>query len=263
MSGLFAICESIPMPNETLDQLLDMTRLLGQPHLNYVIIGEGNTSYRVDNDTFWIKASGQGMNGISAEGFVQVKFAPILTLLEQRMTDAALQAAMQSAKVDTSSPTRPSVEVTFHAILLHGCDVRCIAHTHPLAVNAILCSSRAEQFASNRMFPDEVVLCGPRSVFVPYVDPGLPLALAIRDRVRGYMQEFGEAPKVILMQNHGLIALGQTPTEAINITAMCVKAAGIFGGACALGEPVFMSRADIMHIYRRPDEIYRRKLFVG
>src|SRR5574342_217065 len=48
------------------------------------------------------------------------------------------------------------------------------------------------------------------------------------------MQEFGEAPKVILMQNHGLIALGQTSTEAINVTAMCVKAAGIFGGACAL-----------------------------
>ena len=56
------------------------------------------------------------------------------------------------------------------------------------------------------------------------------------------MQEFGEAPKVILLQNHGLIALGQTPTEVLNITAMCVKAAGIFGGACALGEPVFMTQ---------------------
>jgi len=168
---------------------------------------------------------------------------------------------MQAATVDTTG--RPSVEVTFHAALLHGCDVRCIGHTHPLAVNAVLCSDRAEQFANNRMFPDEAVLCGPRSVFVPYVDPGLPLALAIREKVRLYMQEFGEAPKVILLQNHGLIALGQTTTEVRNVTAMCVKAAGIFAGACALGEPVFMSPADIMHIYRRLDEIYRRKLFVG
>ncbi|MFN8560727.1 MAG: hypothetical protein U0703_03640 [Anaerolineae bacterium] len=62
--------------------------------------------------------------------------------------------------------------------------MRVIGHTHPLAVNAILCSDRAEQFATNRMFPDEAVLCGPRSVLVPYVDPGLPLSLAIRDRVR-------------------------------------------------------------------------------
>lgn len=251
------------MSDAMLDQLIEMTRTLGQPHLNYVIIGEGNTSCRVDNDSFWIKASGQGMNGIGDAGFVQVRFAPILNLLEQHISDTAMQAAMQAAKVDPKVAARPSVEVTFHAALLHGCDVRWIGHTHPLAVNAIMCSSRAEQFAANRMFPDEVVLCGPRSVFVPYVDPGLPLSLAIRDRVRSYMQEYGEAPKVILMQNHGLIALGQTPTEVLNITAMCVKAAGIFGGACALGEPVFMTRSDIMHIYRRPDEIYRRKLFVG
>ncbi len=251
------------MNESTPPQLVEMTRFLGQPHLNYVIIGEGNTSFRADSETFWVKASGQGMNGITAEGFVQVRFEPILNLLEQRMTDVELQAAMQSAKVDSASPVRPSVEVTFHAMLLHGCEVPYIGHTHPLAVNAILCSSRAEPFADNRMFPDEAVLCGPRSVFVPYTDPGLPLALEMRDKVRIYMEEFGEAPKVILLQNHGLIALGQTPTEVLNITAMCVKAAGIFGGACALGEPVFMSRADVMHIYKRPDEIYRRQLFVG
>ncbi|MBK9749698.1 MAG: class II aldolase/adducin family protein [Chloroflexi bacterium] len=97
---------------------------------------------------------------------------------------------------------------------------------------------------------------------MPYVDPGLPLAVAIRDEVRRYMDEQGEAPKVILLQNHGLIALGQTPTEALNITAMCVKAAKIFTGTCAVGEPVFMSPEDIKHIYFRPDEIYRRQMFV-
>ncbi|HVU11684.1 MAG TPA: class II aldolase/adducin family protein [Phototrophicaceae bacterium] len=249
------------MSEKILDQLVAMTRTLGQPQNNYVIIGEGNTSHRADADTFWIKASGHGMNGISADGFVQVQLAPILALLDSQMSGSALQAAMQAAVI--GSTKRPSVEVTFHAALLHGCDVSVIGHTHPLAVNSILCSDRAEQFANNRLFPDEAVLCGPCSVFVPYVDPGLALALAIRERVRGYMEEFGEAPKVILLQNHGLIALGQTPTEVLNVTAMCVKAAGIFAGACAVGEPVFMSKADIMHIYRRPDEIYRRKLFVG
>lgn len=251
------------MTSGVLDQLVEMTRQLGQPHMNYVIIGEGNTSYRVDDETFWIKASGQGMNGITSSGFVQVRFAPILDLFGQNLPEVELQAAMQAARVDQTSATRPSVEVTFHAALLHGCGVRIIGHTHPVAINAIMCSSRAEQFASSRMFPDEVVLCGPRSIFVPYVDPGLPLAEALRDNVSRYMDEYGEAPKVILMQNHGLIALGQSTTEVLNVTAMCVKAAAIFGGACALGEPVFMSQADIMHIYKRPDEIYRRRLFVG
>lgn len=247
-----------------LEQLIDLTRTLGQPQNEYVIIGEGNTSYRLDGDSFLIKASGRGMRDIDASGFVAVRFAPILDLFDRVGDDrAALQQAMIDAKVDPSAPGRPSVEVTFHAMLLHGCDVNVIAHTHPVAVNGILCSSRAREFADHRLFPDEAVLCGPRSVFVPYVDPGLPLAAAIRNEVKVYMDEYGEAPKVILLANHGLIALGQSPTEALNITAMCVKAAKIFAGTCAVGDPVFMSEADIMHIYRRPDEIYRRKMFVG
>ncbi len=245
-----------------LDSLIEMTCALGQPQMDYVVVGEGNTSFR-DDDVFWIKASGQGMNNIAAEGFVAMRFAPILDLLDHSHTDSTrIQDAMMAAKVEPSTPQRPSVEVTFHAALLADCNVKYIGHTHPIAVNRLMCSTRAEQFALNRLFPDEAVLCGPRSVFVPYLDPGLPLAHGIRQRVGNYMDEFGEAPKVILLANHGLIALGQTPAEILNVTAMCVKAAHIFAGACAVGEPVFMSQADIAHIYKRPDEIYRRARFV-
>lgn len=247
----------------SLTPLLEMTRAIGQPEMEYVIIGEGNTSCRIDNDSFWIKASGQQMNGISENGFVAVKFAPILDMLDKPAGDLAAQkVAMQAAKVDSTAPGVPSVEVTFHAMLLHECGVKYVGHTHALAVNRLTCSPRGRDFATNRMFPDEAVLCGPESVFVPYVDPGLPLALAIRDGVRGYMANWGEAPKVILLANHGVIVLGQSPQEILNITAMTVKAAHIFYGAATLGGPVFMTREDVLHIVRRPDEIYRRSLFV-
>lgn len=248
---------------DILNQLVEMTRTLGQPHLDYCIIGEGNTSYRIDKGTFWIKASGQQMDGISPDGFVSVRFAPILELLDNPPSDPALiQAAMNAAKLDASSNARPSVEVTFHAMLLADCDVNCIAHTHPVAINRIMCSPRAHDFAVKRMFPDEVVLCGPESAFVPYIDPGLPLALKMREAVSDFMDRHGEPPKVILMENHGMTALAQNPIEALKITAMCVKAAHIFAGAYTLGGPVFMSDADVYHIYKRPDEIYRRKRFV-
>jgi rhamnose utilization protein RhaD (predicted bifunctional aldolase and dehydrogenase) len=247
----------------SLDQIVHMTRFLGQPHLNYVIIGEGNTSQRIDDETFWIKASGQQMRTIEPEGFVAVRFDPILGLLDNPPNSRQhAQTIMNDARVDPNVAARPSVEVSFHAMLLTECQVQVIAHTHPTAINRVLCSTRAEQFAQHRTFPDEVVLCGPQSVYVPYVDPGLPLAITMRDRVRQYLAHFGEAPKVILLANHGLIALGQTHSEALNITAMAVKAAEIFAGACMIGEPVFMSQADIMHIYQRPDEIYRRQQFV-
>ncbi|MEP6985568.1 MAG: class II aldolase/adducin family protein [Chloroflexota bacterium] len=249
--------------SSTLAPLLEMTRTIGQPHMEYVIVGEGNTSCRIDADSFWIKASGQQMNNIGENGFVAVKFAPILDMLDQPAGDLAAQKlTMQAAKVDASASGVPSVEVTFHAMLLHECGVKYIGHTHAMAVNRLTCSPRAGDFATRRMFPDEAVLCGPESVLVPYVDPGLPLALAIRDGVRRYMAEWGEAPKVILLVNHGVIVLGQTPQEILNITAMTVKAAHIFYGAATLGGPVFMSREDVLHIVRRPDEIYRRSLFV-
>lgn len=245
----------------SLPALVEMTRVLGRPDLNYAIIGEGNTSCRIDDESFWVKASGQKMHGITAEGFVAVRFAPFLNLLWEG-GETIPAAVMDSAKVDSAAQQRPSVEAAFHALLLVDCRVNFIGHTHPVAINRILCSSRAAQFAANRMFPDEVVLCGPESAFVPYVDPGLPLAQAIRQQVHTYMDKWAEAPKVILMANHGLIALGQTLDEVLNVTAMCVKAAEIFAGACAVGEPVFLSGADILHIYHRPDEIYRRRRFV-
>lgn len=246
-----------------LDTLLHLTHTLGDPARDYVIIGEGNTSLRVDADSFYIKASGQQMAGIAPDGFTQVRFAPILDMLDNPPGDLAAQkAVMEAARVDPSGRL-PSVEVTFHAMLLHECGVQVIGHTHPTAINRILCSDQAATFAANRLFPDEVVLCGPVSVFVPYIDPGLPLALAIRDAVRAHLDAEGEAPKVILLANHGLIALGQTPAEVVNVTAMCVKAAHIYAGACAVGRPVFMTREAIYHIYKRPDEIYRRAGFVA
>ena len=245
-----------------LKQLVAMTRTLGERERELVIIGEGNTSCRQSDDAFWVKASGQQMQTIDEAGFVATYFAPILDLLDNPPpTQSAMQEVIQAAKVDRSADARPSIEVSFHAMLLHECGVNVIAHTHPTAVNQILCSTRADQFANNRIFPDEVVLCAPQSLLIPYADPGLPLAIIMREGVRKYNEKHGEPPRVILLKNHGLITLGQTPQEALNITYMAVKAAQIFMGACTIGEPVFMLREEVVHIYHRPDEIYRQEKF--
>lgn len=245
------------------EELIHLSRELGNAERRYVIIGEGNTSQRVDDETFWVKSSGYSLPTITAEGFARIAFAPIMKLFDdppQTLTEE--REALRAARVDGGT-LYPSVETSFHAMLLFDCGVNCIAHTHPVAVNRLLCSSHAQTFAQHRTCPDEVVLCGPESVFVPYIDPGLPLALEIRQQVRAYMEKYDEAPKVILLANHGLITLAQTPTEALNISDMCIKGAEILWGALAIGEPVFLSDEDVMHLYRRPDEIYRRKLFVG
>lgn len=245
-----------------LNELTQLTQTFGDTTNNYVIVGEGNTSARIDSETFYVKASGQQMGNISETGFVAVQFAPILKMLEGMPTADEQKAILNSAKINSNESRSPSIETSFHGMLLHECDVNFVGHTHPTAINQILCSSRAEHYAKNRHFPDEVVLCGPESVLVDYASPGLILAKKIRAKVRAYIKEWGTPPKVILLKNHGLIVIGNTAKEVMNITAMAVKSAEIYVGACAIGDPVPMTRSEIMEIYERPDEHYRLKQFV-
>ena len=73
------------------------------------------------------------------------------------------------------SAAKPSVEGLFHAFLLTLPGISFVGHVHAIAVNQILCSPRAEEFATKRTFPDEIVCCGTESVLVPYTDPGVIL----------------------------------------------------------------------------------------
>jgi L-ribulose-5-phosphate 4-epimerase len=114
-----------------------------------------------------------------------------------------------------------------------------------------------------RLFPDEIVTCGPAPVFVPYTDPGLPLAGEVRRRILDYTDAYGERPKVIMMQNHGLVALGKSAEEVQQITAMAVKTARVILGTYALGGPHALSAEAVARIHTRPDEAYRRQLLRG
>jgi len=248
------------MPDDILSQLVALSRHLGDPANDYVILGEGNTSARADAETFWVKASGRQMDGIGADGFVRVRFAPVLELLEANdLSDSDVKAGLEAARVDPAATVRPSVETVLHALALQLDGVGFVGHTHPTAVNAILCSQQAVEAIAGRLFPDEIVVCGPAPVYIPYTDPGLPLARAVRDALQAHLVEWGEPPKVILMQNHGLIALGRTAQEVENITAMYVKTAHVIVGAYALGGPRFLSMQAVERIHTRPDELYRRR----
>jgi len=244
--------------SEILHQLVMMTRHLGLPNRDYVILGDGNTSARIDAETFWIKASGAQMHRIKPEEFVQVRISPVLEMLEEKdLSDAEIKQRLAAAKVNLVQPP-PSLETPFHALALTLCGANYVGHTHPIALNSILCSVRAYEAFQGWIFSEEILYCGPAIAFVPYADPGLPLAQEVRDVMQRYLKNYGEPPKVILLQNHGMIALGKTAVEVENITAMMVKAARILVGTYMLGGPRFLSERETKRIYTRPDELYRR-----
>lgn len=246
--------------SSVVESLLQLSHELGREERKLAILGEGNTSVRASADTFIVKASGSNLATLSPLGVTECRFAPLLALLGKKsLTDAAIDEALLASRVD-SAAKKPSVEALFHAWLLTLSGVDVVGHTHPVAVNQLLCSKHARTFAQRRLFPDEVVCCGVESVFVPYADPGLKLALAIRAAVAAFIKRRNHSPRVILLENHGLIALGATPAAVLAATLMAAKAAEIFAGAAALdGKPQFLTAAQVARIAGRPDEHYRQK----
>ena len=105
-----------------------------------------------------------------------------------------------------------------------------------------------------------IVIYGAMPAVAPYVDPGFALAQAIRAKLRRYRARYGFLPRLLLMENHGILALGQTAVEALNITLMTDKWARILIGAYTLGGPRFINEADVAHIDSRIDEHERRRL---
>ena len=248
------------MTPDTLTRLLQLSHDLGREDRKLAILGEGNTSARVSDQTFLVKASGSNLGGLTAAGLTECRFDGLLPLLDaKKMSDAEIDEALLASRVDAKAK-KPSVEGIFHAYLLTLAGVNFVGHTHPVAVNQLLCSKFARTFAQRRTFPDEIVCCGVESVFVPYTDPGLKLAQAMRAAVVAYIKRLARPPRVILLENHGFIGLGATPEAVLAATLMGAKAAEIFSGAAALaGRPKFLSAAQVARIAGRPDEHYRQK----
>lgn len=248
------------MQTAVTQSLLDLSHQLGGDRLRLSILGEGNTSARLDADTFLVKSSGSCLATLRTEELTACRFDRLLPLMDATAsTDAEIDAALFAARVDPQA-RKPSIEALFHAYLLTLPGVGCVGHVHAIAVNQILCSPRAREFATGRTCPDEIVLCGVESVFVPYREPGLALSQGIRQEVTDFVRRTGREPKVILLQNHGIIAVGPSPKAVLGTLLMAEKAAEIFVGAAALGGPVFLTPAQCERIAGRPDEHYRQKL---
>jgi rhamnose utilization protein RhaD (predicted bifunctional aldolase and dehydrogenase) len=245
--------------NPIMQDLLTLSHEIGREDRGLAILGEGNTSARLGDDTFLVKASGTSLGTLREDGLVECRFSALLPLLEREsMTDQEVDDALMASRVDPKA-RKPSVEAVFHAYLLTLPGIKFVGHGHATTVNQILCSPRARDFAVNRMFPDEIVCCSVASVFVPYTDPGLKLSQAIRAATEAFVKQHQRQPRVILMQNHGIITLGPTWQSVFSALLMAEKAAKVFVGAAVLGGPVFFTPENTARIAGRPDEAYRQR----
>ena len=244
---------------EILEKLINLSHQLADPDLDLAILGEGNTSASCGNGTFWVKASGSQLSTIDRQGFSRIHAEPVLDLLDdQDADDSDVAECLREALADEKM-NKPSVETFLHALCLYEAGVNWVGHTHPVSVMSILCSKQGAEPFKQHIFPDVIVVCGIEPAVVPYVDPGLPLARAVRDELRRYLDANGVAPKLMLMQNHGMVALGMQDRDVINISLMADKWARTLLGTFTAGGPRYLSQEESKRIETRPDEEHRRK----
>lgn len=249
------------MSDVSRDAVVALAHWLGDERNDLSILAEGNVSLAADpgKETFWLKASGGRMGTMGSDDLVLMHTRKTLDILtEPILTDAQIKEQLFAARAEGSPDRYPSTEAALHALCLTEGGAGAVGHTHPTAWLSILCSQKAEEAISGRIFPDEIVVCGPAVCFVPYVDPGPPLARACRDAIERYKQHWGAPPKVLLLRNHGLFALGKDPEEVKRVTQMSVKVARALLGTYALGGPQFLTPENVERIHTRPDEVMRR-----
>jgi len=223
-----------------MDNLLELAHMLGP----YAICGEGNVSGKFEDEyqsCYYVKASGTSLDTLEKKDLVACK--------------------MSGVPYDALGP-KPSIENGFHAwILREFSAIKFVAHTHPPKTMEVVCSEQIHSFAEHRLFPDQVVRNGAKSCVVPYAMPGKPLLEAIKKSVTEFIEKEEYFPKLILLQNHGIIVASTSHKECIASTMMCEKSAEIFIGAKVLGQTRFLSEDEVKEIDKCPSEERRRMMY--
>lgn len=200
-----------------LNAIVELSRRIGAD-TEFSRAGGGNSSAKA-NGVLYIKPSGAPLADLAAEALIGLELRPLLELLDAperaesgQGTDEVMQAAVAS-RVGPDDGRRPSVELLFHALLPE----RYVLHTHPITVNGLTCSSRGQELAAE-MFGESVL-------WIPYTNPGLPLARKIRDlRLEREARTGAPAPSVLLLQNHGLVVAADSTDEIDSLSGRLVAA---------------------------------------
>jgi sorbitol-6-phosphate 2-dehydrogenase len=184
--------------------------------------GGGNTSVKTrDGKTMYVKASGTALLDMTETlGWAEMDLEGTRALLQDNALSrlGAQRRELEVARrlsLASRGPqgVQPSVEASLHALL-----DRVVIHTHPLGLNAFLCSRD-----SRRRFARLFASTDGEPLYLPYCDPGYTLAKRFSEALEDYVERVGSLPKLILLENHGLFVSGRTTRECLLLTGKATE----------------------------------------
>ena len=189
---------------DLLIDLIEMSKRYGEnPH--FTLAGGGNTSFK-QNGILYVKASGMQLATIEEDGFIHMNMDSLRMMLKiqypvgDREREEAALADMMAAVLPCQSKGRPSVECILHALFPY----KYVLHLHPALVNGMTCAQGGQKICES-FFPD--------AVWVPLTKPGYTLAKTCYELITIYEKVHGAAPKLLFLQNHGVIAAADSVDE--------------------------------------------------
>ena len=200
-------------------ELIEISKYYGS-NKEYVIAGGGNTSFK-DEQTIWIKASGQSLAALTEEGLVTLSREKLHSISSGNYSDDPVTREEQ-VKADMISSiigpvkhnNRPSVETSLHDIIQY----KFIVHLHPSLINGLLCSRSAKSLT--------LKLFGESVLFVPYTDPGYTLFKKLESEIKLYREKFSHDPNIIFLENHGSFVGADTTEEIRKIYSDIIQKIG-------------------------------------
>jgi rhamnose utilization protein RhaD (predicted bifunctional aldolase and dehydrogenase) len=206
-----------------INQLVKISKYAGG-RFDLVQAGGGNSSVKLDDGTMLIKASGFSMSDVESEsGFCKVNIAEIPGFLSSLSAnpnysrkDREMAATEILSRASEHQKFRPSIETFLHSVS----SGKFTLHTHPIALNMLLNKHNWMESIDK--------IYGANSVEVPYATPGIELTLSLL----GELNRQSAEPRMMFLQNHGLIVTADTAEEVILLTENTVQKAEEFLGIC-------------------------------
>ena len=147
------------------------------------------------------------------------------------------------------SDLSPSVDTPTHLyIYRHMPRINGVVHTH---------SNYATSFAA-RGKPIPAVLTAIADEFGGPIPCGPYCQIGEEEIGKGVVEHIGVCP-AILLQNHGVFTVGDTPAAALKAAVMCEDVAKTVHYAMQLGEPIPIPDEEVARAYRRYQEKYGQR----
>ena len=234
------------MADPLINEILTLGQSLGRHPAHLILADEGSLACRL-SDTRAV---------ITRRGALLAELLPAdLVHLDMNRTneiaahDPVLPEDLAGAQLHAEYGAEPHEDFTlFSWLLALDPALRVAVHIHPVIVDQITASPRARQFADRRTVHNEVLALGSASLLVNYCDPGLALTREIQKKMILWRDRNKSVPRVILVQNHGVILLGPTSLSLLRTIDALLKYAELFAGASLLGGPVFLTPQAITQI---------------